>query len=320
MQPRGSAAPSGMLPKTPSIHRSLLSLQFYRPPAVPVAARPGARGAPVPPGTPRGSSLTSQQPAFVALGFQFAFIFMFVRRISILSCICCLSEPGWFLLTSLPCPWLLSTDRQLLPALQPPFCCLHFSLPAPAAFGWGILMPGGAELCSWGFPTLLRPWGSFQVPEHRGSRLLQGPQNLDLCLWTPSCPQGSALCFAAPPLPACCDARGLYFVLFLQRAALAPVRAALPQHGQRAPPHTKVLAFLPALHVPNPWCRQAGTPLVMVPAEPGVGEGLPWGAGQAAGRCPSSTGLGSLGALVPPLSSLSTALPLFHPVPPPAVC
>lgn len=28
-------------------------------------------------------------------------------------------------------------------------------------------------------------------------------------------------------------------------------RAALPQHGQRAPPHTKVLAFLPALHVPN---------------------------------------------------------------------
>lgn len=211
-----------MLPKTPSIHRSLLSLQFYRPPAVPVAARPGARGAPVPPGTPRGSSLTSQQPAFVALGFQFAFIFMFVRRISILSCICCLSEPGWFLLTSLPCPWLLSTDRQLLPALQPPFCCLHFSLPAPAAFGWGILMPGGAELCSWGFPTLLRPWGSFQVPEHRGSRLLQGPQNLDLCLWTPSCPQGSALCFAAPPLPACCDARGLCFVLFLQRAALAP--------------------------------------------------------------------------------------------------
>lgn len=112
-------------------------------------------------------------------------------------------------------------------------------------------MPGGAELCCWGFPTLLQLWGSSQVPEHRGSRLLQGPQNLDLCLWTPSCPQGSALCFAAPPLPACCDARGLCFVLFLQRAALAPVRAALPQHGQRAPPHTKVLAFLPALHVPN---------------------------------------------------------------------
>lgn len=28
-------------------------------------------------------------------------------------------------------------------------------------------------------------------------------------------------------------------------------RAALPQHGQRAPPHTKVLACLPARHVPN---------------------------------------------------------------------
>lgn len=318
MQPRGSAAPSGMLPKTPSIHRSLLSLQFYRPPAVPVAARPGARGAPVPPGTPRGSSLSSQQPAFVALGFQFAFIFMFVRRISILSCICCLSEPGWFLLTSLPCP---SADRQLLPTLQPPFCCLHFSLPAPAAFGWGILMPGGAELCCWGFPTLLQLWGSSQVPEHRGSRLLQGPQNLDLCLWTPSCPQGSALCFAAPLLPACCDARGLCFVLFLQRAALAPVEScSAPARTASSSTH-KSFGLPPCTaRAKRPWCRQAGIPLVVVPAEPGAGEGLPWGAGQAAGRCPSSTGLGSLGALVPPLSSLSTALPLFHPVPPPAVC
>lgn len=310
-----------MLPKTPSIHRSLLSLQFYRPPAVPVAARPGARGAPVPPGTPRGSSLSSQQPAFVALGFQFAFIFMFVRRISILSCICWLSEPGWFLLTSLPCPWLLSTDRQLLPALQPPFCCLRFSLPAPAAFGRGILMPGGAELCSWGFPILLRLWGSSQVPEHRGSRLLQGPRNLDLCLWTPSCPRGSALCFAAPPLPACCDARGLYFVLFLQRAALAPVEScSAPTRTVSSSTH-KGFGLPPCTaRAKRPWCRQAGTPLVVVPAEPGAGEGLPWGAGQAAGRCPSSTGLGSLGALVPPLCSLSTALPLFHPVPPPAVC